>query len=80
MLDLTITQKICYFEFEIYRKRTFPDAIIPADSTSLFTKSSAFNLLLHRVITIPLTPETVQRDSKTVKQIALNNRYNQDII
>lgn len=78
-LDLRIQLKLdgtYYFEFDIYRKPTSTDVIIPYDSHHPpHIKKAAFNFLLHRLNTVPLSVENYKRELEIIYTIGLNNKY-----
>lgn len=82
-LDLSLTKDIVNHNiiFDIYRKNTFTDTIIPNDSLHFHShKISAFNNYIHRMLSLPLSKENLIKETKIIKQIALNNGYNCKII
>lgn len=75
-LDLLITINENKFEFEIYRKPSATDNIIPFSSNHPHTqKLAAFNSLFHRLFTIPLNKSCFDKEYNTIFQIAKNNGY-----
>jgi hypothetical protein len=75
-LDINIKLVENNFEFKIYRKDTFTDNIIPADSHHPDSyKMAAFNSMIHRLMSIPLTTENYNAEIEIIKTIARNNGY-----
>lgn len=80
-LDLTIKRQNNQFSFNIYRKNTFTDAVIPYDSFSPTNhKLAAFHSMVHRAFEIPLSQENFSLEINTIKQIALNNKFPIEVI
>ena len=80
-LDLTISIEDNKYVFQIYRKETYSDTII--HSTSFHPenhKMAAFNSMIHRMISIPLTHENYKKETNTIIKIAENNGYNKNKI
>ena len=76
-LDLTITRKNNKFLYNIYRKDTYSDAVIPFDSDHHpNTKAAAFHSMIHRLINIPLSIIDFNSELNTIYHIAKNNGYN----
>ena len=68
-------------EIEVYRKDTFSDNIIPACSKHpLQHKLANFHCLIHRLLSIPLDDFAYQKELSTIKNICINNGYNEKII
>lgn len=75
-LDLKIQKCGTRLEFEIYRKPSYTDAIIPANSYhSQQHKMSGFHALIHRLVMTPLTKIGYRKELDTIIQIAKNNGY-----
>ena len=80
-LDLTITLNKDKHLFNIYRKPTFTDSLIPAYSNHPWIhKLSAFNSMIHRLLMVPLSKNDFQNELKIIYQIARNNGYNEQTI
>ena len=81
-LDLTIEHiNKNNFNFQIYRKPTYTDTIIPSTSNHPFsTKMAAFHSMLHRLISIPLDTQNFKYELNIITKIAENNGYNKNII
>ena len=78
--DITIRndQKI---SFQIYRKPTATDIIIPRDSNHRPEhKQAAIKYLVNRLITYPLNDTNKETEYNTIKQILINNKYNSNIL
>ena len=77
-LDLTITKDIPNkkLSFDIYRKPTSTDIIIPKTShCHPNQKMSAFRYMLNRVLEVPLDNNNVSKELNTILKIGLNNGY-----
>ena len=67
--------------YQIYRKSTTTDIVLPADSKHpLQMKLAAFNSMLHRLINIPLQDTKYKKERDTIKTIAANIGYSTKII
>lgn len=67
--------------FEIYRKDSYTDAIIPQNSNhSEQHKMASFHCLLNRLLSIPLSEKAYNRELTTILQIATNNGYTKKLI
>ena len=81
-LDFTIIKTHNGLSFDIYRKPTTTDIIIPKDSCHPFEqKTSAIRYYRDRLLTYRLSPECRDKEKETIKQILANNKYdpNHDI-
>lgn len=75
-LDITLTRLNNRLSFNIYRKPTFSDNVIPITSRhSSNIKLSSFHSMLDRLIKIPLSKEFFDKELHTIKQIAINNGF-----
>ena len=80
-LDLNIQLNEGAHLFDIYRKPTSTDVIIPADSCHPFQhKTAAFHSLINRLIRIPLSEQNYNKEWKTIQHIAKVNGYQPAII
>lgn len=80
-LDLTITKTGDRLSFNIYRKKTFTDVTIPSDSQHpLSHKLAAYNSMVHRAHSIPMSHDNFSKEIRTIKTIAINNGYDVDLI
>ena len=82
-LDITITKnnKKNILEFQIYRKPTATDIIIPYNSSSPYEhKKAAFLHLFHRALDIPMSHKELHKEINTIIQIGTNNGYNKDFM
>jgi hypothetical protein len=76
-LDFTIIKNHKGLSFDIYRKPTTTDIIIPKVSCHPNEqKISAIRYYCDRLLTYRLTPENREKEKETVKQILVNNKYN----
>ena len=75
-LDLTITRNNSRLSYNIYRKPTTTDVIIPSNSQhSYTTKMAAFRYYIDRALNVPLTDENHRQELCKIKKIAINNGY-----
>ena len=75
-LDITISKATPILEFDIYRKPTQTNLIIPNYSNHPpQQKMAAFNSLIYRMLRIPLTDTKRSVERKTILQIATENGY-----
>lgn len=80
-LDLNISIKNSNHYFNIFRKPTYTDAVIPASSNHPIShKHAAFYNMIHRLVTLPLSPTDFYTELNTIKQIAINNGYSVKLI
>ena len=76
-LDLRISRLGGSIEFDIYRKPTHTDVTIPMDSLHpLNHKMAAYNAMIHRAFTIPISNENLKKELNIIKHIATNNGFN----
>lgn len=75
-LDISIQREDGKLTFNIYRKPTFTDVMIPTDSHSAYThKMSAFRSMVHRAFSIPMKKETRESELNIIREIAKNNGF-----
>jgi aspartyl-tRNA synthetase len=75
-LDLTIKKNNEHFEFEIYRKPTCTDIIIPQDSCHPTEhKTSAIRYLNNRNNTYQTNQDSKKKEHDIINQILRNNHY-----
>jgi hypothetical protein len=75
-LDLTITKVDNKHDFQIYRKPTHTDTVIPASSTHPWQhKLAAFHCYAHRLLTVPLSDEHYKMELSNIYHLALSNGY-----
>lgn len=80
-LDLNISHKHNKFEFNIFRKPTQTNVIIPADSRHPENiKHAAFHSYIHRLINVPLSEANIQAELKYLRQVAKRNGYEPALI
>lgn len=80
-LDLTITLVNDHHEFNIYRKPTHTDTIIHNTSQHPPAhKHAAFRTMIHRLFSVPMSPENTKKEINTIKHIATMNGYNSCLI
>ena len=81
VLDVTITKNDSKLSFDIYRKPSFTDTIIPNDSCHPREhKLSAIRYLVNRMTTYNLDPTNIQKENDRLKQILHNNKYDTSIL
>ena len=75
-LDITIIKNPEGLTFEIYRKPTTTDLIIPNDSCHPNEhKTAALRYYQKRIETYQLSPENRMKEKETIQQILANNKY-----
>ena len=75
-MDLSITKRDNAVEFDIYRKPTQTDVIIPADSYHHHNHiNSSINSYLNRCFTTPLSNNNREKEINTIRNIAINNGF-----
>ena len=80
-LDLNIHRTSNTISFDIYRKPTATDHVIPYQSSHpLNIKLAAFHALFHRLLSIPLNQISYKTELNNIKQIARNNGFPDDLI
>jgi hypothetical protein len=80
-LDLTITKVANKLTYEIFRKPTTSDTIIPKDSCHpLEHKLAAVRYFANRIHTYNLDHMQKQKEIDTVKQIIHNNKYSTSLL
>ena len=80
-LDLTITRTKNALSFDIYRKSTTTDIIIPYDSCHPSEqKLAAIRYYVNRMNTYDIVITNKQKELNTIKQIIHNNKYDTAIL
>lgn len=80
-LDLNIKMTKDNFIFDIYRKETFTDAIIPNDSYHpMQYKMAAISNYCHRVNNCIRNEKIKMKEIRRIKKIVKNNKYNPNIV
>ena len=75
-LDLRIDHSTGFHEFSIFRKPTHTDVIIPHHSCHPIShKLAAFNSMVYRALTIPMSHQDFNKEIGIIKQIAVTNGY-----
>jgi hypothetical protein len=75
-LDLTLIKNATGFSYEIYRKPTATDTIIPRDSCHPYEhKMAAVRYFVNRINTYDLSTSSKQAEIDTIKHILRNNSY-----
>ena len=79
-LDLSIYISEGKHHFNIYRKPTHTDITIQGDSyCPLAHKHAAYHTMIHRLISVPLSPEDFQREVDIIKYLAQVNHVDINI-
>lgn len=80
-LDINVNILNNSFKFNIYRKPTFTDIVIPNSSIHpLNIKTSAFHAMLNRLINIPLNYINYRNELNVILQIATSHGYTKNFI
>ncbi|KAI5642939.1 reverse transcriptase (RNA-dependent DNA polymerase) domain-containing protein [Phthorimaea operculella] len=80
-LDLTISIIDNRHDFKIYRKPTYTDVVIHANSKHPTShKHAAFHSMIHRLVSVPMTKPNFDKELNTIKHIANNNGYETHVI
>ncbi|XP_037924406.1 uncharacterized protein LOC119660100 [Hermetia illucens] len=80
-LDLRVTNNSGKLEFEIYRKPTATQRMIPATSAHTATqKMAAYNSMVHRLCTYPLNKDGFHKERMFILDTAIKNGYTVEII
>ena len=80
-LDVTITKNDSKIFFDVYRKPSFRDTIIPNHLCHPRKhKLSAIRYLVNRIKTYNLDPTNIQKEHNRLKQILHNNKYDTSIL
>ena len=80
-LDLTISKVNSRLSFSIFRKPTYTDMVIHNTSMHPYThKLAAFRSYIHRLLNTPLSTIDYNSELNIIKQIAVNDGYNPDLI
>ncbi|XP_061725625.1 uncharacterized protein LOC133531428 [Cydia pomonella] len=80
-LDLTISRVNNRHHFQIYRKPTHTDSVIPASSTHPWQhKLAAFHCYVHRMLTVPLSDEHYRAELNNIYHLAVSNGYDKSVV
>lgn len=80
-LDLLIKRQAGRFAFEVYRKATHTQRVIPKNSNhSVQQKMSAFNSMIQRLINIPMSNEDYTKERDYIMETARKNGYHEEMI
>lgn len=80
-LDLLIIRNDNKIEFDIYRKETNTNQLIPPSSNHHYShKMAYFHSSVHRLVSIPLTKPRFEKEKNFLKSVALSNGYKPCII
>lgn len=80
-LDTTVKKEDGVLSFNVYRKPTATNTTIHSSSFHpLSHKMAAYNSLVHRAISFPLSPEDFEKEIDIIKHIAVSNGYNASIV
>ncbi|KAI5750680.1 hypothetical protein M8J77_000330 [Diaphorina citri] len=75
-LDLTISIEHNKHKFKIYRKESFADTIIPANSYHPYHhKTAVFRNYYNRLLSTPLNHEDYNDEYRTIREIGRNNGF-----
>jgi hypothetical protein len=80
-LDTQIKRVDKKLTFNIYRKPKATSRYIPIESHhSIQHKSAAFNSMIHRLVTTPLSPDDATTELNEIKTIAKINGYSEEFV
>lgn len=80
-LDLTLIHHKNKINFDIFRKPTFTDTTISNTSFSPIShKLAAYDSMIHRALSLPLSEENLNKELNTIKTIAINNGFEEKTI
>lgn len=80
-LDILLTRKQNALELEIYRKPTDTSRVIPSTSNHSYQhKMASFNHMIHRMLTLPISQEGLEKESKHILEVARLNGYPKNTI
>lgn len=80
-LDLTIQNNKGIHSFKIFHKPSHTDTVIHNSSSHPYPhKMAAFNSMIHRLLNVPLSEVDFKYELNLIKQIAVNNGYNPQLI
>lgn len=80
-MDLKLTKTNDSIEFDIYRKLSYIDTVVPADSNhSRRHKYVAFNSLMNKAVQLPLSRSNLKKEVSIIEQIAVNNGYEAKLV
>lgn len=80
-LDLSISNENCIHTFQIYRKPTQSDLIIPKNSNHPWhQKLASFRFMINRLLKVPLSHTNFNREKSVIIQLALTNGYSKTMI
>jgi hypothetical protein len=80
-LDLTIRKLGNKHVFNIYRKDTCTDIVIPVDSVHPWShKLAAFNSMIHRALTVPMQTKDLVEEMNCIIDIGKANGYREETI
>lgn len=75
-LDILLVRTQRTLELEIYRKTTNTNRVIPNTSQHSYPhKMAAFNHMIHRMLTLPLSQKGLQKETNHILEIAYLNGY-----
>jgi predicted GIY-YIG superfamily endonuclease len=80
-LDISISKSEEGLQYSVFRKDSYTDHVIHANSRHCFPqKLSAFHAMIHRLTSIPMSNSMLLKELNTIKQIAVNNGYPENLI
>jgi hypothetical protein len=79
-LDAEIRRSDTNLDFNVYRKPTATERYITIDSHCIQHKSAAFNSMVNRLFTIPMSADNKLKEIKKIKLIAKINGYSEEFV
>lgn len=80
-LDILLIRRQGNLELEIYRKPTDTYRVIPNTSNHAYQhKMASFNHMIHRMLTLPISQEGLQKETSLILEIANLNGYPRKMI
>lgn len=80
-LDILVIRKQRNLELQIYRKPTDTNRVIPNTSNHAYQhKMASFNHMVHRMLTLPISQEGLQKEMRLILEIANKNGYPRKMI
>ncbi|BES87329.1 Hypothetical protein NTJ_00134 [Nesidiocoris tenuis] len=80
-LDLTIYKENGGLRFKVYRKATHTDMVIHRTSNHPWQhKTAAFRSMVWRALTVPMEQEAFDSEINIIKQVAVNNGYEETMV
>lgn len=80
-LDLTVDINLGRHKFNIFRKPTYSENILHANSCHPHQhKHASFHAFVHRLLNVPLDANDFRAELNTIKHIAVNNGYKSELV